>query len=113
MGIGGLGEKIIEKSARAYLKLTENSAGVMHKASSAAFHDNAVAAPALWFYSKADPVSEWQDCETVINKWKAKGTRVQECVWEDTPHIQHARVDPDRYFGTLDAFLKEHNITSK
>jgi hypothetical protein len=110
MGIGGAAEKIIEKGARLYLKLTENSAGVMHRASSHAFHENSVPAPALWFYSKADPVSDWQDCVTVTNKWKLKGTEVEECVWEDTPHIQHARVDPERYFGTLDRFLRKHKV---
>lgn len=110
MGIGGVAEKMIEKCAQAYLKVTENSAGVMHRASSHAFHENSIDAPALWFYSKADNVCEWQDCVTVTDKWKAKGTEVEECVWEDTPHIQHARVDPDRYFGTLDKFLKKHEI---
>lgn len=110
MGIGGPMEVLIEKTARLYLKLTENSAGVMHRASSHAFHENDTPAPALWFYSKADAVCEWRDCETVTSKWKAKGTEVEECVWEDTPHIQHARVDPDRYFGTLDRFLKKHGI---
>lgn len=110
MGIGGVVEKVIEKVARGYLKVTENSAGVMHRASSHAFHENSIAAPSLWFYSKADPVSDWQDCVTVTSKWKAKGTEVEECVWDHTPHIQHARIDPDRYFGTLDKFLKKHSI---
>ena len=110
MGIGGVVEKAIEKCAQGYLKLTYDSAGVMHRASSHAFHENSIPAPALWFYSKADPVCDWQDCVTVTDKWKAKGTEVEECVWEHTPHIQHGRVDPDRYFGTLDTFLKKHKI---
>ena len=52
MGIGGPIEVLIEKSARFYLKLTENSAGVVHKAASHAFHENDVPCPSLWFYSK-------------------------------------------------------------
>lgn len=36
--------------------------------------------------------------------------QVEECVWEHTPHIQHGRVDPERYFGTLDKFLKKNSI---
>ncbi len=110
MGIGGIVEKIIEKSAEAYLKVTYDSAGVMHRASSHAFHENQIPAPALWFYSKADPVCDWNDCVTVTSKWKAKGISVEECVWEHTPHIQHGRVDPERYFGTLDSFLKKNNV---
>lgn len=58
--------------------------------------------------SKADPVADWKDCVTVINKWRASGTIVEECVWEDTPHIQHARYDPERYYGTLEKFLIAH-----
>ena len=110
MGINGIGQKAIEHTARAYLKLTENTSGVLHRASSSAFHNNHISAPALWFYSKADPVCDWEDCVTVTTKWKNRGTIVEECVWEHTPHIQHGRVDPDRYFGTLDTFLKKHNV---
>ena len=36
---------------------------ILKRASSAAFHDNVITAPALWFYSKADPVARYQDCE--------------------------------------------------
>ncbi len=110
MGINGPIEKVIEVFIKGVLKVLENSSGVEHKASSAAFHDNAIQAPALWFYSKADPVSRWQDCEIVMDKWKAKGTIVESCFWLDTPHIQHGRKDPDRYFGTLDTFLKKHRV---
>eukprot|EP01036_Dinobryon_divergens_P028536 gene28536-37494_t len=112
MGFTGIGQNIVEFSASAYLKLTENYAGVLHRASSAAFHGNEVPAPSLWFYSKADPVSKFEDCNIVIEKWKARGIQVQQCMWDDTPHIQHARYDPKRYFGTLEAFLLENKIIS-
>ena len=106
MGIGGTGEFLVQSMAQLYVAATHNTAGVAHRASSAAFHENSISAPSLWFYSKADPVADWRDCVTVIEKWRGKGTQVEEVVWEDTPHIQHARVDPDRYFGALDAFLQ-------
>ena len=82
MGIGGPVEMIIEKLARLYLKLTENSAGVIHKAASHAFHENDTPCPSLWFYSKADPVADWRDCVIVTDKWKLKGIEVEECVWQ-------------------------------
>ena len=110
MGIGSPFQEIIEFSIRTYLKLNENTSGVGHRASSAAFHGNDVRAPSLWYYSKADPVADWKDCEIVIEKWKAKGTDVEQCVWDNTPHIQHARYDPEKYFGTLERFLKTNNI---
>lgn len=83
MGIGGIVEKVIEKFAEAYLKITYDSAGVMHRASSHAFHENKITAPALWFYSKADPVCDWKDCITVTDKWKAKGIDVS--MYNTTP----------------------------
>lgn len=110
MGIGGIMETLVERSVRLYLSVTHNTSGVLHRESSAAFHGNSIPAPSLWFYSKADPVADWQDCVTVIDQWKAKGTEVEECVWEDTPHIQHARYDPDRYFGTLAKFLDRNQL---
>lgn len=109
MGIGGLGEKTIEFVLSTYLKAVENSYGKDHKAASHSFHTNFIQAPALWFYSKADPVARWEDCAEVIRKWRESGTSVRECIWESTPHIQHARLDPERYFGTLDEFLKHNN----
>lgn len=50
MGIGPPWETIIEKMLRGYLKLTTNTSGVGHRASSKAFHENFIQAPSLWFY---------------------------------------------------------------
>lgn len=108
LGVGSPIDKIIEYSVRAFLKFNESTSGAGYKASSNAFHSNSVPAPSLWFYSKGDPVADWQDCAAVIEKWRAKGIEVEECVWSDTPHIQHARLDPDRYFGTLASFLRKN-----
>lgn len=80
MGFTGVGQTLIEFSASVYLKLSENYAGVLHRASSAAFHGNEVPAPSLWFYSKADPVSKFEDCNIVIEKWKARGIEVFEAI---------------------------------
>ena len=110
MGINGPMEKVVESFAGLYLKLAKNGAGVLHRKSSQMFHENYVSAPALWYYSRADPVARFEDCETVISKWKNNGILVEQCVWEDTPHIQHGRLDPERYFGTLKTFLEENRI---
>lgn len=110
MGLGVLTEKIVEHAAAAYLKATADTSGVIHRETSEIFHNNHIAAPSLWFYSKADPVSRWEDCETVIEKWRKRGTHVDSCTWENTPHIQHGRHDPEKYFGTLKSFLVERNL---
>lgn len=103
-------KKAVAMAANAYLAATADNVGVKHRAASAAFHGNSTPAPALWYYSKADPVSLYTDCETVCGKWRAAGIEVEECVWDHTPHIQHGRLDPDRYFGTLERFLTKNNI---
>jgi hypothetical protein len=109
MGVkDGTVAKAVELMMRFYLFVSSTTAGVEHRAASANFHRNAVTAPSLWFYSRSDPVALHEDCETVISKWREQGTHVKEVVWDDTPHIQHARVDPTTYFGALDSFLETH-----
>ena len=98
----------VEMAMRLYLFVSSTTAGVEHRAASAAFHTNYISAPSLWFYSRSDPVALSEDCEKVISTWRKQGTSVEEVVWDDTPHIQHARIDPERYFGALDKFLAKH-----
>ena len=104
-GGGPAVEKIVEGIANTYIKLTASTSGVQHAASSNSFHNNFLPAPSLWFYSRADPVARWEDCELVVSKWREGGKYVETCTWEDTPHIQHGRIYPERYFSTLHAFL--------
>lgn len=110
MGLSGILEKGVEKSANLVLHLTQDTIGKQHRAASEAFHENSCPAPSLWFYSKADPVSRWDDCITVTRKWAEKGTDVEHCTWDDTPHIQHGRLYPDKYFGTLASFLEKNQL---
>jgi hypothetical protein len=112
VGFGVPVEKVVEKVVQLYLTLTASTSGVAYKASSDIFHNNYLSAPALWFYSRADPISRFQDCETVVSKWKARGTEVQTCTWDDSPHIQHGRLYPDRYFSTLGSFLEKCDVVS-
>lgn len=94
----------------AYLSLAKNTAGIEHREASRTMHQNTLRAPSLWFYSKADEIAPYQDCEKVIKTWRNNDIPVEECVWDDTPHIQHARKDPQRYFDTLSLFLEKHQL---
>ena len=59
-----------------YMKLTAESNGREWKASSEIFHANFLThAPSLWYYSAADPVSRYQDCERVIESGKLRHGR--------------------------------------
>lgn len=106
-------EKPIEGVVKGYLKLTYNTAGVEHRAASQSFHNNTITAPSLWYYSHSDVVANYKDCEVVINKWIKNGIDVKVCKWENSPHIQHGRTDPERYFGELENFLKDNNLILK
>ena len=99
-----------EKIVKGYLSFVKDTAGVEHRAASNMMHDNFVKAPSLWFYSHADIVAPSKDCQIVIEKWRNNDIPVEECVWENTKHIQHAREDPERYFGTLKSFLCTHKL---
>ena len=66
-------EKPVENAITMYLKLSEKTTGVHYEASRQAFYRNEVKAPALWFYSKADPISRWEDCEYVWKRWQKQG----------------------------------------
>jgi len=108
MGLGPVVASTVASIVRSYLYLVRNSAGIEHQASSDAFHNNHIPAPSLWFYSKSDPVALEEDIDTVMSKWKTMGKITDSTVWIDSPHIQHARKDPERYFGSLAEFIDRH-----
>jgi len=108
VGMGSMVAGIVESAVKFYLKISATTTGVEHLASSAHFHDNHLPAPSLWMYSKTDPVALEEDIHTVMGKWRKKGYVVEEVVWKDSPHIQHGRMDPDRYFTSLGNFLTAH-----
>ena len=111
MGVGEPLSTAVEYGLSGYLALTANTAvGRGHEAASAAFHGNSLSAPSLWYYSKADLVADWQRIEAVQDKWRSRGTSIEQCRWDDSPHIQHGRVDPERYFDTLAGFLQRHKL---
>lgn len=111
MGVGRPLSTAVEMGLSSYLAVAAHtSVGRSHEAASLAFHGNTVQAPSLWFYSKADLVADWQRIEQVQDKWRSRGTPVEQCRWDDSPHIQHGRVDPERYFGALGTFLERHGV---
>jgi hypothetical protein len=66
-------EKPVEGAVNLFLKATENTSGKHYEASRQAFYRNEAQSPALWFYSRADPISRWQDCEYVWKRWQEQG----------------------------------------
>eukprot|EP00797_Seminavis_robusta_P022279 Sro353_g124510.2 (223) ;mRNA; r:38213-38881 len=108
MAMGKFVATTVEGLVNSYLWAVRDTAGKHHRASSDHFHENHVPAPSLWLYSHSDPVAPPSDIDVVMKKWAAQGYTVEDIVWKDTPHIQHARFDPEGYFGGLEKFLNKH-----
>ncbi|KAF8903473.1 hypothetical protein CPB84DRAFT_1961150 [Gymnopilus junonius] len=62
---------------------------------------NAKAPPRLYVYSKKDKMTLSKHVESHIKEAKLLGLDVTVEVFENTPHVAHARQDPDRYWGAV------------
>ena len=49
----------------------------------------------------------------MIDKWKGKGIDVDEVIFDDTPHVQHMRLEPEKYLSALDVFLRKNDLYEK
>jgi hypothetical protein len=63
-------------------------------------------AAALVHASRADEVVDLATMREIIQLWQARGVPVRLQLWEDTPHVQHARRHPEEYFALLAAHLE-------
>tara|TARA_B110000208_G_scaffold157029_1_gene190586 strand:+ start:49 stop:987 length:939 start_codon:yes stop_codon:yes gene_type:complete len=108
MGFQGILSLWVTRALDLYLLLTRYGAGKQYRASSKALHDNELRAASIFFFSKSDPVADHVVCERVAGLWRGRGNRVEEVVWEESPHIQHAKRDGARYFHELELFLDEN-----
>lgn len=57
--------------------------------------------PRLYIYSKKDKITLSKYVESHIKQATSLGLDVTVEVFEDTPHVAHARQDPDRYWGAV------------
>lgn len=65
-------------------------------------HPTAVcAAPRLYIYSKKDKMTLSKHVESHIKEATLLGLDVTVEAFQDTPHVMHARQDPDRYWGAV------------
>ena len=87
------------------MKTLYNQVTVHYVASSNALHDNPITAPSLWIYSEADPVTRVPDIETVIGKWRARGTPIEQKVFQASAHVEHYRKYPDEYKHAVTNFV--------
>ncbi|KAF8071566.1 hypothetical protein FPV67DRAFT_1622026 [Lyophyllum atratum] len=63
--------------------------------------------PRLYLYSKKDEMVPFQDVEGHAKDAEAAGLNVRAVVFEDTPHVSHARIEPERYWTAVKAVWKD------
>jgi hypothetical protein len=63
-------------------------------------------AAALVHASRADEVVDLATIREVVQLWQARGVPVRFQLWDDTPHVQHARRHPEEYFAVLASHLE-------
>lgn len=57
--------------------------------------------PRLYIYSKKDELVPWQEVEKHIETAKTSGFNVRSEVYEDSAHVAHMRLDPKRYWASV------------
>ncbi|KAJ3559272.1 hypothetical protein NM688_g441 [Phlebia brevispora] len=63
--------------------------------------------PRLYVYSKTDKLTPTTEVLSHIRDARRLGLDVRTEVFEDTPHVSHARVDPKRYWNAVAKMWKE------
>ncbi|GAA6041266.1 hypothetical protein JCM8097_001305 [Rhodosporidiobolus ruineniae] len=63
--------------------------------------------PRLYLYSEADELVPFTDVEHHAAEAKKRGVEVKTVRFEGTPHVAHARAEPERYWGAVKTFWEE------
>jgi hypothetical protein len=69
-------------------------------------------APRCYLYSEEDAVVAWQDVHEHAEESLRKGVPVTEMMFEGSEHVEHARQNPDRYWGTIIAIWRSATYSS-
>lgn len=66
--------------------------------------------PRLYIYSKADELIFVDEVEVHANEAKKSGLEVTLVKYDNSPHVAHARTDPDRYWGAVKQLWSDVSI---
>jgi len=70
------------------------------------FNVNYCGSPALFLYSKVDPISAASVNTNTANSWHRQGFQVHSCIFENTPHVGHFGKHKQEYRANIYAFLE-------
>lgn len=99
-------QKSMETYLRYHMKTFYSVATQHYLRSSDHFHNNEVRTPALFLFSRDDPVGTADGNLRVVRKWEEQGMKVYAKCWENSPHVSHLHRHPDEYMEELRAFLE-------
>ncbi|KAG7448569.1 uncharacterized protein BT62DRAFT_965002 [Guyanagaster necrorhizus] len=57
--------------------------------------------PRLYMYSRADDMVPWEQIREHAERTKSLGWNVRTEIFEDSPHVAHARTHPEQYWGAV------------
>jgi len=57
--------------------------------------------PRLYIFSRKDELVPWQEVEQHVEAAKARGLNVRCEVYEESAHVAHMRLDPKRYWASI------------
>ncbi|XP_035672812.1 transmembrane protein 53-B-like isoform X2 [Branchiostoma floridae] len=91
---------------KAYMAALYKPVTINYIRASEIFHNNPVRSPALFLYSKVDPVGTVASIEGAArSNVKKDGPPVYYKCWDDSPHVQHMYKHPIEYVEIMDSFL--------
>lgn len=101
---GTVRQRMVQLALETYLspslpmrKYYQASSDAMHGHDFAAGFSSPLAVPSAFLYSDADSVTISEDIQTVSGKWKARGSDVEEVVFDGTKHVMHMQTYPAEY----------------
>lgn len=106
--------KVLQFSLRKYLefhlKAFEKVATRHYQAAEEAQMDTLVKCPAVFYFSKGDPISLERRNMWTINHWKEMGINANFKCFEGSPHVRHYMWYKDEYVRLLEDLLKLINL---
>lgn len=99
-----------EKYIRYHMRTFQDVATCHYIRSSQMFHTTLVRAPALFYFSKSDPVGCVESNMRVKESWDSQGMSTYVKCWDKSPHVGHFRKHPKEYISELYAFLDRLNL---
>ena len=68
--------------------------------------------PRLYLYSQADDIVPWTEVEEHAEEARKAGLNVRMERFEGSPHVAHARTDPERYWGAVKKVWEDATASS-